>query len=345
VGINVLKRKSSWRQRLVLAVVALVVAGVTNAASAATVGETGYKYYEIGDLKAPRPGATQAAMLLMGGGDWVPEAFHWWVERAGHGRVLILRASGDDNMQKELYNDIGGVTAVQTLVFHDRKAADDPQVLQMVRDADAIFLAGGDQARYVRFWKGTQLNALLDDHVRAGKPIGGTSAGLAVLGHHAYGALDGGSVDSATALADPMGSAVTMDHGFLAMPFLSSVVTDTHFARRNRLGRLIVFVARAAQTAGSNNIIGLGVDEDAALCVEADGRGRVYAWGDGYAWLVQPRHSPQRLATGQALDFKGVPVTAAGKNSVLHLDTFKVDNPAFTAVANVVDGRLQLLPR
>ncbi len=340
-----LKRKSSWRQRLVLAVVALVVAGVTNAASAATVGETGYKYYEIGDLKAPRPGATQAAMLLMGGGDWVPEAFHWWVERAGHGRVLILRASGDDNMQKELYNDIGGVTAVQTLVFHDRKAADDPQVLQMVRDADAIFLAGGDQARYVRFWKGTQLNALLDDHVRAGKPIGGTSAGLAVLGHHAYGALDGGSVDSATALADPMGSAVTMDHGFLAMPFLSSVVTDTHFARRNRLGRLIVFVARAAQTAGSNNIIGLGVDEDAALCVEADGRGRVYAWGDGYAWLVQPRHSPQRLATGQALDFKGVPVTAAGKNSVLHLDTFKVDNPAFTAVANVVDGRLQLLPR
>lgn len=340
-----LKRKSSWRQRLVLAVVALVVAGVTNAASAATVGETGYKYYEIGDLKAPRPGATQAAMLLMGGGDWVPEAFHWWVERAGHGRVLILRASGDDNMQKELYNDIGGVTAVQTLVFHDRKAADDPQVLQMVRDADAIFLAGGDQARYVRFWKGTQLNALLDDHVRAGKPIGGTSAGLAVLGHHAYGALDGGSVDSATALADPMGSAVTMDHGFLAMPFLSSVVTDTHFARRNRLGRLIVFVARAAQTAGSNNIIGLGVDEDAALCVEADGRGRVYALGDGYAWLVQPRHSPQRLATGQALDFKGVPVTAAGKNSVLHLDTFKVDNPAFTAVANVVDGRLQLLPR
>lgn len=340
-----LKRKSSWRQRLVLAVVALVVAGVTNAASAATVGETGYKYYEIGDLKAPRPGATQAAMLLMGGGDWVPEAFHWWVERAGHGRVLILRASGDDNMQKELYNDIGGVTAVQTLVFHDRKAADDPQVLQMVRDADAIFLAGGDQARYVRFWKGTQLNALLDDHVRAGKPIGGTSAGLAVLGHHAYGALDGGSVDSATALADPMGSAVTMDHGFLAMPFLSSVVTDTHFARRNRLGRLIVFVARAAQTAGSNNVIGLGVDEDAALCVEADGRGRVYALGDGYAWLVQPRHSPQRLAAGQALDFKGVPVTAAGKNSVLHLDTFKVDNPAFTAVANVVDGRLQLLPR
>lgn len=340
-----LKRKSSWRQRLVLAVVALVVAGVTNAASAATVGETGYKYYEIGDLKAPRPGATQAAMLLMGGGDWVPEAFHWWVERAGHGRVLILRASGDDSMQKELYNDIGGVTAVQTLVFHDRKAADDPQVLQMVRDADAIFLAGGDQARYVRFWKGTQLNALLDDHVRAGKPIGGTSAGLAVLGHHAYGALDGGSVDSATALADPMGSAVTMDHGFLAMPFLSNVVTDTHFAKRNRLGRLIVFVARAAQTAGSNNIIGLGVDEDAALCVEADGRGRVYALGDGYAWLVQPRHSPQRLAAGQALDFKGVPVTAAGKNSVLHLDTFKVDNPAFTAVANVVDGRLQLLPR
>jgi len=340
----VLKRKSSWLQRLLLAGAVMVVAGVTNVQAAPASGGPGYHYYEIGDIKAPRPARTQPAMLLMGGGDWVPEAFHWWVERAGHGRVVILRASGDDNMQKELYNDIGGVTAVQTLVFQDRKAADDPKVLQMVREADAIFLAGGDQARYVRFWQGTELNKLLDAHVRAGKPIGGTSAGLAVLGHHAYGALDGGSVDSATALADPMGSEITLAEGFLAMPYLSKVVTDTHFARRDRLGRLITFVARAAQASGSNEVVGLGVDEDAALCVEADGRGRVYALGDGYAWLVMPRHAPERMVAGQPLDYSAVPVTGVGKHSVLHLDGFKVDNPAFTAVAHVKNGHLQLLP-
>lgn len=340
-----MKRKSFWAGGLVLALGFVAAAGLANAAESAGVERPGYRYYEIGDLKAARPGKTEAAMLLMGGGDWVPEAFHWWVERAGHGRIVILRASGDDNMQNELYNDIGGVTAVQTLVFDSRQAADDPEVLRMVREADGIFLAGGDQSRYIRFWKGTGLNALLDAHVRAGKPIGGTSAGLAVLGRHAYGALDGGSVDSRTALNDPMGSEVTMDTGFLDMPYLANVVTDTHFARRDRLGRLVAFVARAAHETGRNDIVGIGVDEDAALCVEADGRGRVLALGDGYAWLLMPRKPAENLSAGQPLDFSSVPVIGVGKGSRLQLDGFKVEDAAFTAVASVVDGELALRPQ
>lgn len=60
-----------------------------------------------------------------------------------------------------------------------------------------------------------------------------------------------------------MGSKVTMDQDFLTMPYLSNVVTDTHFAKRERLGRLIVFVARAARRRGQDDIVGIGVDEDA----------------------------------------------------------------------------------
>lgn len=339
-----MKRKSSWLGRIVLAIAAVAAGGVVHAEDSRGISAAGYRYYEVGDLDAPRPGKTEAAMMLMGGGDWVPEAFHWWVERAGHGRVVILRASGDDNMQKELYYDIGGVTAVQTLVFDSRKAADDPAVLRVVRGADAIFIAGGDQSRYIRFWKGTELNNLLNAHVRAGKPIGGTSAGLAILGGYAYGALDGGSVNSPAALNDPMGSKVTMDRDFLTMPYLSNVVTDTHFAKRDRLGRLIVFVARAAQDKGQDDIVGIGVDEDTALCVEADGRGRVYSLVDGYAWLVMPRHTADRLSNGEPLEFSSIPVTGVGSGSRLHLDGFRVDNAAFTAMASVVDGELELHP-
>ena len=339
-----MKRKSSWLGRAVLAIAAIAAGGVAHGEESRAISAAGYRYYEVGDLDAPRPGKTEAAMMLMGGGDWVPEAFHWWVERAGHGRVVILRASGDDNMQKELYYDIGGVTAVQTLVFDSRKAADDPAVLRVVRGADAIFIAGGDQSRYIRFWKGTELNTLLNEHVRAGKPIGGTSAGLAILGGYSYGALDGGSVNSPTALSDPMGSEVTMDRDFLTMPYLSNVVTDTHFAKRDRLGRLIVFVARAAQDKGQDDIVGIGVDEDTALCVEADGRGRVYSLVDGYAWLVMPRRTADRLSNGEPLEFSSIPVTGVGAGSRLHLDGFKVDNAAFTAMASVVDGELELHP-
>lgn len=337
-------RKVLWLGRLALMALAFVGAGMAAAEENRGLSQPGYRYYEVGDLDTPRPGETQAAMMLMGGGDWVPEAFQWWVERAGNGRVVILRASGGDELQKELYYDIGGVTAVQTLVFDSRKAADDPAVLRVVRGADAIFIAGGDQSRYIRFWKGTGLNEVLNAHVRAGKPIGGTSAGLAILGGYAYGALDGGSVNSPAALSDPMGSEVTMDKDFLAMPYLSNVVTDTHFAKRDRLGRLIAFVARAAQDRGQGDIVGIGVDEDTALCVEADGRGRVYSLDDGYAWLVMPRHTADRLSDGEPLEFSSIPVTGVGTGSRLYLDGFTVDDAAFTAMASVVDGELELQP-
>jgi cyanophycinase len=256
--------------------------------------------------------------------------------------VVILRASGADDLQERLYRDIGGAASVQTVVFDSRRGADDPAVLRVVAAADAIFIAGGDQSRYIRFWKGTALNAALNAHVRAGRPIAGTSAGLAILGGYSYGAMDGGSITSARALRDPMGGEVTLDSDFLTMPYLSNVVTDTHFGKRDRLGRLIVFVARAAQQAGREDMVGIGVDEDTALCVEADGRGRVLSRNGGYAWLVMPQHTADRLRDGEPLDFHAIPVTGVGSGSLLHLDGFRVDDAAFQVTADIRDGGLEL---
>ena len=181
---------------LCLLALGLALTGANALADSAAV-RNGYEYYQVGDLKATRPGATEPALLLMGGGEWPHQAFAWLAAKGGHGHFLILRASGDDDLQKELYHDVGGVASVQTLVFHSRAAASDPRVLEIVRRADGIFIAGGDQANYVRFWKGTPLNALLDQHVAAGKPIGGSSAGLAILGGHAYGATYPGPIGAA----------------------------------------------------------------------------------------------------------------------------------------------------
>lgn len=320
----------------------LLSVGLAAPVYARSLQDPGYRYYEVGDLDASPAAHTEPAMMLMGGGEWMPEAFQWWLQRAGHGRVVILRASGADDLQERLYRDIGGTASVQTLVFDSRRAADDPAVLRVVAAADAIFIAGGDQSRYIRFWKGTALNAALNAHVRAGRPIAGTSAGLAILGGYSYGALDGGSVTSERALRDPMGSAVTLDNDFLTLPYLSNVVTDTHFGKRDRLGRLIVFVARAAQEAGRDDMVGIGVDEDTALCVEADGRGRVLSKDDGYAWLVMPRHTAERLREGEPLDFHAIAVTGVGSGSLLHLDGFGVDDAAFRVTADIRDGHLQL---
>ncbi|WP_303638028.1 cyanophycinase [Stenotrophomonas tuberculopleuritidis] len=315
------------------------------AAMAQALADPGFAYYEVGDLDAPRPGPRAPAMMLMGGGEWVPEAFRWWLRQAGNGRVLILRASGSDELQQRLYREIGGTTAVQTLVFDHRRGADDPAVLRVVAAADAIFIAGGDQSRYIRFWKGTALNRALNAHVRAGKPIAGTSAGLAILGGYAYGALDGGSIDSASAMADPMGRAVTLDRGFLQLPFLQRVVTDTHFDRRDRLGRLIVFVARAAQDSGDPDMTGIGIDEDTALCVEPDGQAQVYsADGQGKVWVVSPGRDADRLVEGEPLQFHAVPVTVVASGGRLRLDDFQADVD-YHALADITDGEIEITRR
>lgn len=312
------------------------VAGAT--ASRAAETPDGYTYFSVGDVSAPRPGGTEPAMMLMGGGDWDYGAFRWFLGKAGNGHIVILRASGDGEAGEEIYRDIGGAASVQTLLFDDRKAAQDPRVLAILEQADGIFLAGGDQAKYVRFWKDTPIETALNAHVARGRPIGGTSAGLAILGGAGYGAMDDGSVDSEAALKDPMGPEVTMVRDFLAMPYLAHVVTDTHFSARDRLGRLIAFVAQTRAT-DDPAAVGLGVDEDGALCVEADGIGRFHTASSGYVWLVQPEGAPQAVL-GQPLDYAAVRVTTMGVDGEIDLKTMTITRPAFSGTASVQAGRL-----
>ena len=345
-----------------LAVFSLQAACVSARTAADPSQREGYHYYEVGDLDTPRPAATQPGLMLVGGGDWPYDAFRWMIEKAGHGRIVILRASGSTEAQDEFFKDLGGITAAQTLVFEDRRAASDPRVLEIVRKADGIFIAGGDQSNYVNYWKGTPLNEALNQHVRDGKPLGGTSAGLAIMGAYSYGAMDGGSLLSEDALKDPMGPAVTLVDDFLQLPPLPAgqVITDSHFGKRERLGRLVTFVARIAKEQSTAEIKGIGVDEYTALCIDGEGVGKVFTGNGGSAWLVVPqallqlkaKGDPQayaefmkgRLQAGQALDFPGFTVTGIGAGSRLSLPDFTVEHPSFRLAADAVRGRLVVRP-
>jgi cyanophycinase len=358
-------RMRAWLCAAVVAGFGLCTAGVSAKTSPDVAPDTsqrqGYHYYEVGDTSAPRPAATQPGLMLVGGGEWPYQAFRWMIGKAGHGRIVILRASGSTEAQDEFFKDIGGITAAQTLVFEDRKAASDPQVLEIVRQADGIFIAGGDQSNYVRYWKGTPLNEALNRHVRDGKPLGGTSAGLAIMGAFSYGAMDGGSLTSEDALKDPMGPAVTLVDDFLQLPPLPAgqVITDSHFGARDRLGRLLTFIARLSKEQGTSKIKGLGVDENTALCIDGDGVGKVFTDTKGKVWLVVPqglvdlqakagedyrRFLENAVRAGQALDFADFMVTGIGSESRLLLPAFKVENPAFRSQADVVKGRLVVRP-
>lgn len=316
--------------------------GLVALMTASAVGATpaGYTYYSVGDAAAKSSAKTELGLMLAGGGGRDDNAFRWFIERAGHGHIVIISASADAQGGEEIYRDIGGVLSVETLTFDDRKAASDPKVLAILKHADGIFIGGGDQAKYVRYWKGTPVQDALNEHVAAGRPIGGTSAGLAVLGFAAYGAMDDGSIDSVTALQDPSGPAVTIVHDFLKVPYLEHVVTDTHFTARNRLGRLIAFLAQVRSAAPA--AVGIGVDEKSALCIDAKGVGRLYTSGNGFAWLVEPRDAP-KSAKGP-LEWPDVRITGIGTRSTIDLTSLTVANPAFSGTATVHKGKVSNVP-
>ena len=305
-----------------------------------------YDYFAVGDTAAPRAKHTELVVALMGGGGRLDAAFRALGNAAGHGHIVILRAVSDGSFDpddgdygRSFMTDWGPVRSARTLVFHDREASYDPEVLATLRAADGIFLAGGDQANYVRYWKGTPVQELLNAHVRAHRPIGGSSAGLAILGNYSYTSLDGGSLESRIALSDPYGPAVTLDTDFLHVPGLEGLITDTHFSARSRLGRLITFVARLDATFPAARLCGLGVDEASALLVDAKGIGRLADGSAGSAWLVTiGKRGP--VPAGQPLAVEAVDLVRLDAGSRIDVRRRQVSASAERRIDAVHDGHV-----
>lgn len=302
--------------------------------------------YVEGDLGGPAPGPVSAGLLLMGGGDHNLDAMRWFIAKAGHGHIVILRASQHGEASSEFAKEIGGVLSAETFVTHSRSASYDKHLLQSLRDADGIYIAGGDQARYVRRWRGTPIAAALDAHVAAGKPLAGTSAGLAMLGEYLYGSMDGQSLTSTQGLADPYGEGTTIEGDFLHLPLLKRVITDSHFSQRDRLGRLFAFVAKAQsrRPAEAPPLIGLGIDETVSLAIEPDGTGRVFASLPDTGISVVYGAGLGRVRKSGPLTADAVQVTGAGRDSRILLPAGTVEKPVFQRAYSVVGGTLALLP-
>lgn len=261
-------------------------------------------YYLTGDAAdAVRPHPATAATALMGGHTDVDAAFLWMIGKAGGGDFVVLRATGADDYNAYVYA-LGGVDSVETLVIKTREGASSAFVVDKINQAEMIFIAGGDQSDYVNLWKDTPVDAAIRNAMARHVPVGGISAGMAVLGEFDFAALNG-TVTTKQALVNPYDHRVTLDQGFLSSPSLNGVITDTHFAARDRMGRLLTFVARLIQDAwiGTADARGIGVDEDTALLIDNGLATRV---GTGSVYFLRPLAAPLVCARKQALTFRDV---------------------------------------
>ncbi len=213
---------------------------------------------------------------MMGGASEFDPAMQWFLDRANGGDVLVLRASGSDGYNAYMYSDLGGVNSVETIRFNDASAASDPYVVQRIQKAEAIWFAGGDQWNYVSYWRNTAVMTLINEAIsQRSIAIGGTSAGMAILGGCYYSA-EQGSVTSSTALANPFSPDMTVDCShFLNVPFLAHTITDTHYDNPDRRGRHFAFLSRMVQQ-GDSVAYGIACNEYVAVCIAPDGIAHVY---------------------------------------------------------------------
>jgi cyanophycinase len=297
-----------------------------------------WKYFRAGNAAdsdvVPRPG-----FVLMGGGEQDP-ALKVLCERTGGGDFLILRANTEDDYAQKVNEEIRALcplNSAATIVFSDRDDSGDPKLLERINHAQAIFIAGGDQSNYVRFWQDTPVEDALNRHITAGKPIGGSSAGLAILGEFSFSSMID-TIHSPEALADPYANKVTLSRDFLRIPLLTGIITDTHFVKRDRMGRLLVFLARILQDNWAKQVRAIAVEQDAAVLLEPDGQAKII--GSGPAYFLEAKNPPQICRRNTPLSFDGISVYRVPSGATFNVKDWKGNGGDEYQISSV-NGKLE----
>jgi cyanophycinase-like exopeptidase len=230
------------------------------------LAELEYQYYAVGNTDDVKT-ETRGLIVMQGGGTDVDVNYERMGEFSGGGDFVVLRASGDDGYNQYIF-DLCGCDSVETIVFANRDAAYNKFVIEKIRNAEALFIAGGDQSRYVRFWKGTPVEDAIHAVAAKPAPVGGTSAGMAILGQHAYSAMSEDSLTSAHALADPFHVDLTLEADFMNLSGLDNMITDQHLIERDRIGRTVTLMARLVNDEITPTARAIAADRETAVHVD-----------------------------------------------------------------------------
>lgn len=303
--------------------------------------------------KAPVGGP---GVLLMGGGAEVDAAFvNDAYPVANGGDIVVLRTAASTGYQAYLFTDIPALIpsalrpalqpdSVETLVVDSVAKANSAYVAEAVTYANLIFIAGGDQSEYLNFWKGTALETALRNAYARGAVIGGTSAGMAVNGEWIYDPDGVTAATSATAVANPYNSAMLFSTDFLDLPLAYDLITETHFANRDRMGRALAFMARLRQD-GVPAITGVALDDGTSFYINSNRLGTFRRQGtSGAGYILREGANTQRVRVtpGQSLIYRNVLRTKLTTNG----DTFNLDTGASnrTPTTVSVEGALPVSP-
>lgn len=244
---------------------------------------------------------TEAGFALAGGGKDVDAAMKWMIDRSGGGDFVIIRASGSTGYNDYLF-ELGELNSVETLLIDSREKAMDKETGKKIREAEALFIAGGDQWNYIKYWNNSEVSAAIRYLIEEKKvPIGGTSAGCAVLSEFIFDARND-TVVSADALTNPYAEQVSVSKSFIKLPFLENIIADQHYSQRDRLGRHVTFMARMSKDFNVRQPRGIAADERTAVCIDKDGNTTVLGSGNAF-FLINDGNKPEVCEPGKPLSW------------------------------------------
>ncbi|MGI8839900.1 MAG: cyanophycinase [Caulobacteraceae bacterium] len=297
----------------------------------------GWVYTRLGN-QADAHAKTTFGILFEGGGTDVNAAYEWMCGHAAGGDFLVIRATGTADYNPYILRLCPGMNSVSTLKITKRMGARQPFVQQTILHAEALFIAGGDQADYVRFYQHTPVSAAIDALARRGVPLGGTSAGNAILAQFAFSALANRTITSSEALNNPFDYRLTIDQDFLFLsPLLADTITDDHFVTRDRMGRLVAFLGRISHDHAARRPFGIALDENTAFLMEANGKGTVV--GSSTVYFLRAPGRPEICQPETPLTFKKLAVYRIARGGTFDVDAWAgAGGTAYDVSA--IDGKL-----
>lgn len=161
---------------------------------------------------------------------------------------------------------------VNVLDIRSREDAANPSYLERIKKADVVMFTGGDQLRLSSIFGGTEfLSILKERYCYEHLLVAGTSAGAAAASANM---IYRGQSNEAMIKGEVQITA--------GLGFIDSVIIDTHFVQRGRIGRLFYAVA------SNPGILGIGLGEDGGLLI-TEGK-MMEAIGSGLTIVVDGRN-------------------------------------------------------
>ena len=215
-------------------------------------------------------------MLVGGGGEdygsWSDQPYSWFVEKADSGKIINIDVDETSDWYPAYFISLGADLTSRSLQISNLEDANNFLTYQELLSANGIFIEGGDQWDYISNWKNTYVHTAIEYVYNNGGVIGGSSAGMAILGQVAFDA-EHGSITSDQAAYNPYHYRLSLTDDFLNI--LPNVITDSHFNDRGRLGRLIIMLALRSQDY-EENLLGIGVEYKTAFCIDENMIGKTF---------------------------------------------------------------------